>query len=114
LAIALGSWSTLSRTVTNEKHPINAFDQERRNLHDSLTFSVKPGDVAYIGNFHANSLTMCLSNTDDFAKAVIDIKKAHPFLANVAITNLSHGLQFPGWPNTKATDVFGKGLCKVQ
>ncbi|MCS3418619.1 MULTISPECIES: putative periplasmic lipoprotein [unclassified Pseudomonas] len=79
-----------------------------------LTFSVKPGDVAYIGNFHANSLTMCLSNTDDFAKAVIDIKKAHPFLANVAITNLSHDLQFPGWPNTKATDVFGKGLCKVQ
>ncbi|EJL95779.1 hypothetical protein PMI18_05061 [Pseudomonas sp. GM102] len=79
-----------------------------------LLFSVKRGDAVYIGNFHANSLTMCLSNRDDFAKAIVDIKKAHPFLANVAITDLSQDLQFPGWPNTKATDVFGKGLCMVQ
>ena len=65
-------------------------------IRKTLVFSVEPGDAVYIGNFHANSLTMCLSNRDDFAKAVIDIKKAHPFLANVAITNLSHDLQFPG------------------
>jgi hypothetical protein len=79
-----------------------------------LLFSVKPGDAVYIGSFHANSLTMCLANRDDFAKAVVDIKKAHPFLADVAITNRSENLQFPGWPNANAKDVFGKGLCKFE
>lgn len=53
----------------------NGFSDDQQKL---LLFSVKPGDAVYMGNFHANSLTMCLSNRDDFAKTVVDIKKAHP------------------------------------
>lgn len=90
------------------------YDGLGAELKKPLLFSVRPGDVVYIGNFHANALMMCLANRDDFAKTIVDIKKAHPFLANVEITNLSQNLQFPGWPNTTATDVFGKGLCKVE
>ncbi|MEX3773073.1 hypothetical protein [Pseudomonas sp. MYb118] len=90
------------------------YDGMSVDLKKPLLFTVKPGDAVYIGSFHGNALTMCLANRDDFARAVADVKKAHPFLANVAITDLSENLQFPGWPNEKAKDVFGKGLCKVQ
>lgn len=89
------------------------YDGFSDDLKKPLLFNVKAGEAVYIGNFHANSLTMCLSNRDDFAKTIVDIKKAHPFLADVAITNASQPLQFPGWPNEKATDVFGKGLCNM-
>lgn len=79
-----------------------------------LLFSVKPGDVVYIGSFHSTALLMCLSNRDDYANAIAGIKKAHPFLANASITNRSEQLQFPGWPTTGAKDVFNKGLCRAQ
>lgn len=78
-----------------------------------LLFSVKPGDVVYIGSFHGNALLMCLSNRDDFAKAIADIKSAHPFLADAAITNFSQTLQFPGWPTNQSEDLFKKGLCQM-
>lgn len=79
-----------------------------------LLFSVKPGEVVYIGSFHANALLMCLANRDDFTNAIASIKKAHPFLANTEITDRSQELQFTGWPTTGAEDVFKKGLCRVQ
>ncbi|MBX8603580.1 hypothetical protein K5D40_15255 [Pseudomonas cichorii] len=77
-------------------------------------FTVKAGEVAYIGAFHGNSLTMCLSNRDNYTKDVAAIRKAHPFLGEIAITNLSQDIQFPGWPTNQSEDVFGKGLCKFQ
>ena len=89
------------------------YDGSSVDRKEPLSFTVKAGETAYIGNFHANSLTMCLANQDHYAKAIADIKEAHPVLKEVAITNHAQGLQFPGWPSTKATDVFGKGLCKV-
>ncbi|MFJ4144024.1 hypothetical protein [Pseudomonas sp. NPDC089734] len=83
------------------------------DLPKPLLFTVKAGEVAYIGGFHGNSLTMCLSNRNNYTKDVASIRKAHPFLGDITITNLSENLQFPGWPTNTSEDVFGKGLCKL-
>lgn len=79
-----------------------------------LEFTVKPGEVAYIGSFHANSLFMCLYGKDDYSNAIAVVKKAHPFLANAVISNRSQTMTFPGWPNVNAEDVLQKGLCNIQ
>ncbi|MFP6860513.1 hypothetical protein [Pseudomonas sp.] len=84
-----------------------------KNPEKPIKFSVKPGEIAYIGNIHGNALTMCLSNSDKYNESISTITLAYPTLKNTKIINKSTEIQFSGWPHDNSTDVMGKGLCKT-
>lgn len=77
-----------------------------------IRFTVKPGEIAYIGDFNANSLTFCLSNVDHGDASISKLKAKYPVLNDRQITNLTPQSAFGPWPNSDAKDI-GHGLCKL-
>lgn len=76
-----------------------------------IVFSVKPGEIAYIGDFYANALTYCLSNIDH-AESIAKLNAKYPVLKDRSISNLTAQSGFGPWPSTDAKDN-GKGLCTL-
>ncbi|GKQ48316.1 hypothetical protein [Pseudomonas syringae] len=76
-----------------------------------VVFTVKPGEIAYIGDFSANALTFCLSNIDHAEQSITALKEKYPLLRDRSITNLTAQSGFEPWPSSDASDR-GKGLCQ--
>lgn len=74
-------------------------------------FTIKAGEVAYIGNYTANALTHCLSRSSQLEPAIDPLIKKFPILKNRPITNVAASSEFESWPTSDARDE-GKGLCK--
>jgi hypothetical protein len=74
-----------------------------------IVFTVKPGEIAYIGDFYANALTFCLSNIDH-AESIAKLKAKYPMLQDRSISNVTAQSGFGPWPSTDAKDN-GKGIC---
>ncbi|EPN47937.1 lipoprotein [Pseudomonas syringae pv. actinidiae ICMP 18807] len=77
----------------------------------SVLFTVKPGEIAYIGDFSANALTFCLSNIDHAEQSITALEEKYPLLRDRSITNLTAQSGFEPWPSSDASDR-GKGLCQ--
>ncbi len=61
-----------------------------------ITFNVKANEISYIGNFQGISLTMCLSNYDNYKTEVIKLKEKYPILKDRQIVNKANLLNFKG------------------
>ncbi|MGF0237477.1 hypothetical protein ACQR3P_01140 [Rhodococcus sp. IEGM1300] len=75
-----------------------------------VVFSVKAGEIAYIGDLYANALTFCLSNVDHGNDALTALKQKYPMLRDKQISNVTAQSAFKPWPTSDAKDS-GKGLC---
>lgn len=73
-------------------------------------FTVKAGEVAYIGNYTANSLSYCLTRNSQLETAVETLVKKFPILKDRPINNVAESAPFAPWPTSDARDN-GKGLC---
>jgi hypothetical protein len=74
-------------------------------------FTVKAGEIAFIGNFRSNSLNYCLFRTSELDLAREPLAKKFPILKDHPITNVAANIEFEPWPTSDARD-HGKGLCK--
>ncbi|MCO7579868.1 hypothetical protein RZO07_13880 [Pseudomonas protegens] len=74
-------------------------------------FSLKAGEIAYIGDLYANALVFCLSNTDHQDKTLEALRSKYPMLKDRVIRNITSQSAFAPWPSSDAEDT-GKGLCK--
>lgn len=73
-------------------------------------FTIKPGEIAYIGNYTANALSYCLTRVSDMQPSIEPLEKKFPVLKDRAITNVAAQTEFQPWPTSDARDN-GKGIC---
>ncbi|TVT80179.1 hypothetical protein [Pseudomonas sp. H3(2019)] len=76
-----------------------------------VVFTVKAGEIAYIGDLYANAISFCLSNVNNDDKTLGNLKRKYPILNDRKILNLTAKSGFEPWPSSDATDN-GKGLCR--
>lgn len=82
-------------------------------LRDETTaFELQAGQIAYLGDFQAIGLTMCLSVIDHYDDTVPALRDKYINLRDREIINLAKDIAFDGWAHVEASDVFGKGLCQ--
>lgn len=74
-------------------------------------FTVKAGEIAFIGNYRANALSYCLFRTSELELAQPRLEEKFPTLKGRPIINLAAESKFEPWPTSDARD-HGKGLCK--
>lgn len=74
-----------------------------------VIFTVKPGEIAYIGDLYVNALTYCLSNINH-DNSINILKVKYPVLERYNITNITPQSTFLPWPSSDAKD-HGKGIC---
>ena len=67
-----------------------------------IKFTVKANEIAYIGSFHANAISMCLSNNDDYDSKISEFKQKYPILKGKPIVNKAKFLQFRCWKHENA------------
>jgi hypothetical protein len=79
---------------------------------EPIKFTIKANEVSYIGDLHGISLTMCLSNYDNYEKEVIKLKQKYPILKNREIINKAKFINFKGWEHENSVDLNGNGKCK--
>lgn len=77
-----------------------------------VVFTVRAGEIAYIGDLHADALRFCLGNVNNANQTVEALKHKYPVLNGRNILNLTAKSAFEPWPSSDATDS-GKGLCKL-
>ena len=77
-----------------------------------VVFTVRAGEVAYIGDQRADDLRVCLANLDKAEITLQALKRKYPVLNGREILNLTDKTAFQDWPSSDATDQ-GHGLCQL-
>lgn len=80
-------------------------------LEKPIIFSVKSGEISYIGNMHANSLTFCLSNTDRLESEAENFKIKFPIISSYKIIDKTDSTEFYRWGHDKSESFAGKEAC---
>jgi len=82
-------------------------------LNENITFNIEAGKAYYIGDFHGEAITFCLSNSDNFNDTITKTKAKYSVLAPYDFINLSEDIEFKEWGHDKSDVVFSsKAKCE--
>ena len=82
------------------------------SLKEPIIFSVKAGEVSYIGNFHGTALNFCLSNTQEINLESDEFIKKYPILSEYKIIDKTDSTGFSRWGHSNSESLFGREACE--